>query len=319
MLRKTEDYKILDVTGLEHFISGQILPVRKGGARRALKYEDYLFLREGFLERANWRTASGQNVEKVVPAGRLLKGNAMKEACVTAIRNVLHDYIDADAALPSGVSSITDGEVYAKDFESKVSGDVLTWAELNALAFQSTLKLERLEEAYANLAKMTRTREFEFDITRLFTSRTMVRHEKDSTGYDRTYPHSGQNYILLYQWGSTEDEDGNWGAWVDEITETPKTDAGYQYAKTATLLLGVHTTINMKEYDDWYPVQLNVSQEGKLSMAAGTLAAAAAAVLSSHGETYRTEPGKNGNKQISMLSVMEVLVVDHKFPAQVDD
>ena len=311
MLSKAEDYECVDVTGLESFITGNILPRRSGGARRALKYEDYLFLREGFLERANWRAAPAA---RVAPAGRMLNGAAMKTACVTAVRNVLYDYIDADAVLPSGVASMAAGKGVAEDFAERVSGVVLPWAELNALSFQEALKLADLETAYANLAKLKRTREFGFDMSRLFSARTVVRHEKDSAGYERRDSYSGYNFIKLYNYQSGEDQYGYWDASLDEITETPRTDAGYRYAKAATLVLYTKTEIGTTEYFDVCPVALTVAN-GALSMAAGSLATATAAVLASHGETYMTTPAPSGNKQIYMGIVEGVLVVDHEFPA----
>ena len=69
MLSRAGDYEILDVTGLESFITGQIMPVRNGGEKRILKYEDLLFLEEGNLERNRWTAIDRDNITRVSPPG----------------------------------------------------------------------------------------------------------------------------------------------------------------------------------------------------------------------------------------------------------
>lgn len=80
MLNSAADYKCVDVTGLEGFITGNPMPKRdkKGdGSWRAMKYEDLLFLQEARCERANW--IYDPDFIKEDPKGRIFSKTAIKD------------------------------------------------------------------------------------------------------------------------------------------------------------------------------------------------------------------------------------------------
>ncbi len=74
MLNSAADYKCVDVTGLEGFITGDPLPkrdIRADGSRRAVKYEDALFLAEAWEERCRWNGVPQTREEMRLKRGNL--------------------------------------------------------------------------------------------------------------------------------------------------------------------------------------------------------------------------------------------------------
>ena len=91
MLDDASKYECLDVTGLEGFITGDIMPkrdLRNDGSWRAMKYEDLLFLNESYLERK--RAIGLGPSSKVKPPGRMLSASRFRDATYIDLRYI-HD------------------------------------------------------------------------------------------------------------------------------------------------------------------------------------------------------------------------------------
>lgn len=160
MINSVAGYEMVDVTGLGRFVTGGILPVREGGARRALKYEDLLFLKEGKLERTNWRLAANTaaKANKAAAPSRWLEKNAIVAATCSGTWG---EYRDAEKEMEEGIYNIktedAQGTWHGKTTEEvieEVAGSVVA---LDAVDWGRTPKLEKLEKAYENMGKLKRT------------------------------------------------------------------------------------------------------------------------------------------------------------------
>lgn len=71
MLTSASDYKFVKTTDVDQFITGSIMPVifPTADTKAFVRYEDYLFLLEGFYERMNPESAGDNNI---LPATRTL-------------------------------------------------------------------------------------------------------------------------------------------------------------------------------------------------------------------------------------------------------
>jgi hypothetical protein len=73
MLTQAEDYKFVKTDDISRFINGDIMPIvfPTKGTKALVRFEDYLFLLEGFYERMNPELAEDN---RVIPPVRTLYG-----------------------------------------------------------------------------------------------------------------------------------------------------------------------------------------------------------------------------------------------------
>lgn len=163
MLDSAEKYEVLDVTGLERFITGDVLPARDlrgDGSARALKYEDLLFLHEARLEREAVSSVSGVTVS---PYGRRLNRFAFNSAAGTSSfssriisPNATSDnggwcFIDPAATFAASTSYST----VQKSLTALVRDK--SFSLLDTSASGAALKADCLRRAYANTLRLSRT------------------------------------------------------------------------------------------------------------------------------------------------------------------
>lgn len=175
MINSASGYECLNVTGLSGFINGNIMPVRDnsgGGAWRAKRYEDLLFLHEAMLER-EWAIRAG-NISLATPKPRfVISSNFESCANITYDKYVLKIavgttngyYIDKDK---SPVFNFTQtSETTIKDALASLGygfsdpAQSIAGRELDAddvrLAFYRTKKYVRAVHVLSNAPTVTAT------------------------------------------------------------------------------------------------------------------------------------------------------------------
>ncbi len=329
MIDSVAEYEMVDASGLGRFVNGQILPVRNGGAKRALKYEDLLFLMEGKLERQNWEWTNGMPPGKVAPPGRFMDRRAFEEAVCNGYWGYnAGEYRDKDKEIEAGIvpyadrASIIGG--YGPDWweaRDRIVGDVV---ELEEVSAGRSLKIEKLEKAYENMGKLKRTSVREGDLLWQNRRRRL---------YEIVWPEEGESEEIHHQWeedrytlysfsGYTN------GSSVLEFEETTKTKQ-YPYAKAAWLIMRAWTTVDGgvstergKEWGDIVIIGCEVTQREAESGVATvswqnlTSASIAQEILGSHGETYYGEPTRLNQPKVQRIIIDEpMLLIEHDFPA----
>jgi len=327
MIDSVADYEMVDVTGLERFVKGEILPVREGGAKRALKYEDLLFLKEGKLERQNWTQAANAaaKANKAAAPSRWLRKATFESAVCSG---TWRDYRDADKEITEGIVPVADRAALIGDNPPTVEGAIaeLVGDEVALGNFDAgrTLKLERLEMAYENMGKLKRTLEGVF--ANVLWTRRGRWHDKNWPDGEDPYERYGtwnMNYNLLYWFRGTDNSSS-----VMEFEEGLKTRA-YPYAVKAWLILPIRTDVDGgistergKAWIDLKVIECGVTQReaesGLAKVSWQDLAGATIAqeILGSHGETYYGEPTRvEGTKDQSLMLGEAYILIEHDFPA----
>ena len=321
MINSVAGYEMVDVTGLGRFVTGGILPVREGGARRALKYEDLLFLMEGKLERQNWTLAANTaaKASKAAAPGRFLRTETFGSALCRGVA-ISYYYRDKEKEITEGITAAgsesggSDTRDYARAL-NQIVGDEVT---LEMIEIGRALKSETLEKAYENMGKLKRTLD-RIEMNELWQGRRSRWHARDWRDRE-TYGPWGEDYTRLYEYGGATDH-----AEVHEFEETTGSKQ-YPYAKNAWLVLFVNT----RRGPDWDATQwldavtikcaVDRAENGQPAtvrwpaLSSGTVAQA---VLASHGETYRDGPTKTqqGTESQSVTAEIPYLLVEHEFPA----
>lgn len=162
MLDAASKYEMLDVTGLEGFITGDVMPVRDlrgDGSWRALRYEDLLFLREALLEREAVVTSAVLS-ENIAPPGRCLDRLAFNNAVEFWQGYLLSQdtsdsdglrFIDKDATFAASTSYSTE----QKSLVALVRGKTVDL--LDASASGAGLSADCVRRAYVNTLRLVRT------------------------------------------------------------------------------------------------------------------------------------------------------------------
>lgn len=327
MINSAADYTMLDMTGKGRYVTGNILPAREGAAKRALKYEDLLFLKEGKLERQNWKWPNGTPPAKVAPPGRFLNRTVFEDAVCSGTWN---DYRDKEKTITLGIVPVADKAALIGDnpptaygaIESLVGGVV----QLGAFSAERTLKIGKLETAYGNMGKLKRTMEWMPD-SDLWSRRGRWRR--------KTWPQQGQpideyeswnaDYTTLYNFSGSYN-----GSSVKEYEETLK-NKKYPYAVAAWLILPISTGVDGgtstergKAWLDLIVIGCEVTQRAAgsglatVSWTGLSGASIARGILESHGETYYGEPTRiqspEGKQQSVDIGSCYILV-ENEFPA----
>lgn len=167
MINSASDYEYVDVTGHESCIKGGIMPKRSGGAKKAMRYEDYLFLMEGLLERQNWMQRYGAPAKTRPWLGRMAgfgawAWNLVAKAKTEGLEHVRigetgpGNFCDAEQPIPTNATSPTD---WQHDFRDAIARVADRKPHIEELEFKAgkPMKKDDLEKAFRNLKKLTRT------------------------------------------------------------------------------------------------------------------------------------------------------------------
>ena len=147
MLNSANDYRILDMTGLGSFVTGAIMPVRSGAAKRALRYEDLLFLREGKRERQEAHNYYGLTRE--TPPSRILSAYTFNSAQISYAAHFVNG-----GQLPSGVLKLGSESGYNRIVRELGGQPVLEDANVSRFG---KFDAGNVAAAHRNLAKLKRT------------------------------------------------------------------------------------------------------------------------------------------------------------------
>ena len=329
MINSAADYIMLDTTGKGRHVTGNILPAREGAAKRALKYEDLLFLKEGKLERQNWKWQDGTPPAKVTPPGRRWSRGEFENAVCSG---TWMDYRDKDIAITEGIVPVADKAALLGDNPPTENGAIEhlvgSAVQLGTFSAGRTLKLERHEKAWENMGKLKRT--LEWTNIADFWSRRGRWHDKrwpEQGEPEEEYHSWNQDNLLLYRFDGWTD-----GSAMIEYEETPEKGKAYPYAVAAWLILPIWTSVDGglstergKEWLDIAVVECEVEQRSEESGLATVScrgmsgASIAQEVLESHGETYYSEPTRvqeeDGKTQAVTAGVDVCILVENDFPA----
>lgn len=339
MLNSTADYKCVDVTGLEGFITGNPMPKRdnKGdGSWRAMKYEDLLFLQEAKAERINWKEEPSS---KSNPKGRNINRNAFKDVAITeniGTSNPLTtdggDFISNEVDLSwASIADYDSGTFYiVKDAETieEVFGEL----SLEQLSDDGrNCDADEMRTAYYNIKNIDRT------LTRAeeFFTNVVATYKKWDTDFtpdpDQTYQYGDCTMFPAYWVGSWRHtypppESEVCVSAYEQVSYGIKDPiAEWKYAEDAALVLLMETAEikpsgTTSKHKDVVVFPCTI-EDGTISIDSINLTDVVKAVLGQHGETFIDYPpprqiGLENNLGVWVRDV--AVVADHVFPAEID-
>lgn len=309
MISSASGYKWVNVTPLSGFITGDIMPVRDNrgdGSWQRLKYEDLLFLMEAQLERANWQYAPSASV---TPPGRGLRRTVtLNQGIWPASSGWVLDYLDRDAAMPTGLVSTT----ASASIPAACGIGAAPFAARPADGNPLKLAADELRTMFYNVKLATRT------VTSV-TAQDLATSWMGTTVYTKSDGTSGSG-DPVDAWGELWGH-GNAtrvGSPYDVISITYKsTIATYPHASAATLLVKVASVLESSA-ETWLDVVALPCSVTNGAVGVPSLGGIAAQTAAAHGINYTTAPGYittgGGNISISGMA----LVVDHTFPAEIN-
>lgn len=310
MISRVADYEMVDVSGLGRFVKGQILPVREGGAKRALKYEDLLFLKEGKLERQNWTLAANAaaKANKAAAPSRWLRKNVFESAVCSGTWS---EYRDANKEITEGMTAY--GPIEA------IVGNVVMLGSFNA--GRTAFKLEKLEKAYENMEKLKRTL---YGYERLISQPIKIRSKTLNTvsGEITTYPDESYTSDLhIYESNIRSGGYPIIGAetWTCQ-GKCKMVEIQMPYAVRGWLIANTSVSINNNpgSGEDWVIMECEVTKEQGEEMATvrleKDLGEIARTALERHGGNYVEEPNFSMvNQDVKFYN--KYLLIEHDFPA----
>ena len=206
MINSASGYECVDVTGLSGFINGNIMPVRDnsgGGAWRAKRYEDLLFLHEAMLER-EWAIRA-DSISLATPKPRFVSTSNFKSCANTTYDkyvvnlpggNIKGYYIDkykspvfnftqtSETTIKDALASLGYG---FSDPEQDILGRELDADDVR-LAFYRTKKYVRAVHVLSNAPTVTYT-----------ATVTVYRHGEYSNEWTETNASTGAGFPLYEQ------------------------------------------------------------------------------------------------------------------------
>lgn len=218
------DYEILDVTGRESFITGQIMPKRTG-AKRCMKYEDLLFLKEGLLERNGKYSLDRDNITRVSPPGRIFRWDVFRGSVETS-----GGYVNPEGEMPEGPFELSGGVDAQMKIIAELGGNVVP--EYVPYSKPFALKMEYLEKAFRNLGKMTRT--VKSVSARQISRQTGINRWNDGIDYDIPVGGVGDD-LYVYAWTGQEVEEDDYRGAYGETNVVAGDGIRLPYAKEAWL------------------------------------------------------------------------------------
>lgn len=209
MLTSASDYKFVKTTDVSQFITGSIMPVifPKANTKAFVRYEDYLFLLEGFYERMNPESEGDNNV---LPATRTLYRSKILGTVFSPTSMYISGpsigygnqrayYINPESTVSlTPIIENTAGTGPTKN----ILGDYITDVPLNAVAYYSSkrpfysgkspLWSDYIRARYYDLKNATRMY-FQLQVGDLATSSTTYYYDKDGNEESSSTNYLGSN------------------------------------------------------------------------------------------------------------------------------
>ena len=340
MINSASGYECLNVTGLGSFITGAIMPTRQGGAKRVLKYEDLLFLKEAWLERHNWRE---KPATKESAPGRVLDWVTFNRLFNVVGAGVNGKWINKGANIEEGITALGEGtagtitgeRMIDEAVERAIGSDI---EETGGNADKRRLLLSDLEQLYERMKRLKRNRIWAKDSSEWITTarRTWTRvhrwhyDEQDQLVDDGE---SNENYSTINQndWPSHIWYGDIAYSEINQYNNIEKGSIKLPWVKKAWMVMGAYTHITTDDnngYDDkgWLDlvvkecaIRTSQGEEGgkEISWDNMDFRAIMDEVAQSHGESLHSAPARvpDGRRwEVTSLS-RYTIVVDHDFPA----
>lgn len=352
MLNSSDDYREIDVQGVEEAIDSKILPERlnlRDGTGRILRYVDILFLKEGKMERYRWKGPSERERESR-PSRRVSKNEARAAAVlfdsgISGAKDLTYgDWCDAEIAIGEGdgwdgggtaaLKRIYDEGSRLDVIQSDANCDnvyvkLLGAPELEEVEIGGAVGREAFLAAYRNLTRLTRTN--------MAMTGKIAKGRTDKAVFDEDGGTVSLERGEWYEEGATilNEYASNTACTVKEVKQELPELPTCPYAARAWLVANVEAyyeergsdedgrEVTKKKYQRAYfaAAELAVGDGGAMSWKEGTLDAIADAALSEMGVERRSQltPFGGDDRQASRSCTVSVggsryIVVDHVFP-----
>jgi len=324
MLDDASKYECLDVTGLEGFIEGSIMPkrdLRNDGSWRAMRYEDLLFLKEAYLERG----AAAQNEigEKATPPGRGLIGNRFWSATtfpstVTPLPSTGADeahgayYLDPEADF-----SFQGRDAGSEDLAQALANNGLTLEDdSTAESPRGRLDSDAVRNAFHRLNRYSRTFRVPTGTMGTVTrTTTYVTEDGETSSGDPVTEDFGFNGVLLYSTGYAS----RVGSANVRCSFTYDTPTQYLWMHDVSWMYLIRGTQTYKGGGSESKARLFRRVSGNGHVAKPNLANVLSAAASSMGFGYSSSPSYSENVTTSYTLLSAGLVIDHRFPSHFGD
>ena len=313
MITSASGYECLDVTGLESFIDGSIMPVREAredGSWRCLKYEDLLFLHEAWRERL--AALDGEVPSSLEnPYGRMLKKEKIYAIAngICMVPNHAQSggwkYVTADVELPTSVTMVQQRnimEALGISYVEQLTTPGVPEAKLDA---------EYMQNAYRNIKRYSRT---------AISINPVVAGKQEGWGHDVNNRWTKSYSVDVeatgeMMWRKTSSR--NWANYIicnSDRVET-KNAVWVKSAKAFAMYVGSNNNNNKQAIR---PVACEAVGDGVVSVRVGAMNEQS--VLKEMAEQMGimyiapgSVPMASGEGSIGLQGIL--LVVDHEFPA----
>ena len=314
MISAAADYEYVDTTGLSAFITGGILPVRMAsadGSERVLRYEDYLFLLEGYYERANWNASPSVSVQ---PSGRVLDETAMLGATILSATANPAGFVNAAVTLPTAVAA-------AQSSASVAAALGLSNAPLLSPTYSDKpLSKEEVCKSFWNLKLCKRTL-VSLQVSALATETMNYVFIRDDSSQGASGSSSGawSGGVYTTNYASIVGSRNNRYALA---TSSSPLVAAAPWASAATLMLLVQVMVTPKggsaTYSYWvYPITCTISS-GMIATPTLNAATIASAVATAASVNYSSTPYYEASTSVAITVTGAAVVVENDFPAEFD-
>jgi hypothetical protein len=338
MLNSAKDYVMLDLTGLEGYVKGNVFPKVGNGkdCSYPMKYEDILFLQEAQLERMKWRLGADEIAAegKIVPRGRRIDGSVsgfIECVCdqdrewgfVSKDRSVVPNQTRSFQTKYPGDKTVYDSTGFLDENWNWLFGEDCGLLEVKARVGGPIL-VEDLHNAYENLNKLEKSAEARSDqFAPWLYSGGRFRTVEASGGPDGDDSSEESDWSEGVSWSyvcnAQETESGYWHTSLQQNQFYDSTESLPRFAKSmkAVFLVSVafengRTYVEGTEYVDVVSFEFsrNVSAQSLYDNLMSL-------VLGTHGRTYMKEPQRVGESwQTTSVNVIGIaLFVENDFPA----
>ncbi len=322
MLDDASKYECLDVTGLEGFITGDIMPkrdLRKDGSWRAMRYEDLLFLREAYLERG--AAVKNEIGEKATPPGRGLVGLPFCNATTfpsiveplpsTGANEAKTYFLDPEASL-----SFSDRNVGSEDLAQALANSGLSLSDDSAAEHpKGRLDSDAVRRAFHRLNRYGRTFRVPTGTMGTVTrTTTYVTADGETSSGDPVTEDFGFSGVLLYSTGYAT----RVGSSNVRCSFSYNTPEQYLWMYNVSWMYLIKGTEAYKNGGSESKLRLYRRVSGG-SVGKPNLGQLLSVAASSMGFGYSSSPFYSENVATSYTLLAAGLVIDHRFPSYFGD
>lgn len=324
MLDDASKYECLDVTGLEGFITGSIMPKRDilgNGSSRAMRYEDLLFLKEAYLELG--AAAENEIGEKATPPGRGLNDIPFYNATafppsVTPLPSTgateSHKayFIDPEAAI-----NFQGRDAGSEDLAQALANNGLSLEDDSAAESpRGRLDSDAVRKAYHRLKKYSRTFRIPTGIMGTVTqTTTYVTEDGETSSGSSVASEFGYGGVLLYSTGYAS-RVGSSNVRCSFTYNTPEQCLWMYGTSWMYLIKGTQT---YKNGGTESKIRLFRRVSGNGYVAKPNLANVLSAAASSMGFDCNPTPYYSENVTTAFHLLAAGLIIDHRFPSYFGD